>query len=76
MNKDGIKTVGCKTREDAAGVDLMKASGEVVTIAKADIKEMTQEKGKSLMPEDMNEGLTVKDFQDVLAFLLMQKEKK
>lgn len=76
LNKEGLKTVGCKIRDDAAGVDIMKASGEVVTIARPDIKELTQEKGKSIMPEDMAEGLTVKDFQDVLAFLLMQKEKK
>lgn len=77
VNKDGTKTVGIKTRDDAAGVELIKQlSLEVVSIARSDIKEITQEKGKSLMPEDMTEGLTVKDFQDVLAFMLMQKEKK
>ena len=76
INKEGIKTVGVKTKDDASGVEITKDSGEVVSIPKADIKEMAQDKSRSIMPEDMIEGLTVKDFQDVLAFLIMQKGKK
>lgn len=71
--KDGIKTIGIKTRDEASEIDITKKTGEVVTIARADIKSVTEEKNKSLMPEDMNEALTVKDMQDILAFLIMQK---
>ncbi|MBI4745736.1 MAG: c-type cytochrome [Deltaproteobacteria bacterium] len=74
--KDNTKAIGIKTKDDAQGVEILKATGDIVTVARADIKELTQDKTKSLMPEDMIEGLTVKDFQDVLAFMMMQKEKK
>lgn len=74
--KDNTKAIGVKIRDDASGVEILKATGDVITVARADIKEMKEEKNKSLMPEDMIEGLTVKDFQDVLAFLMMQKTKK
>jgi len=73
VNKKGRKTTGVKTRDEAAEIDITKANGEVVTIAKADIKEIRQNKDKSVMPEDLIEALTVKDFQDVLSFLMMQK---
>ena len=73
VDKTGRKTVGLKTRDDATGIDITKATGDVVTIAKSDIKEIKQDKDKSIMPEDLSEALTVKDYQDVLAFLLMQK---
>lgn len=76
VDKEGTKTVGIKTKEDATSVEITKDSGEAIPILKSDIKEMTQDKNKSVMPEDMIEGLTVKDYQDVLAFLLMQKENK
>jgi putative heme-binding domain-containing protein len=71
--QDGRKTVGIKTRDDADGIDITKATGEVVTIARADIKEITQDDNKSVMPEDLIEAITVKDFQDVLAYLMLQK---
>jgi len=74
--KDNTRATGIKIKDDAAGVEILKATGDVVTVARSDIKEMKEEKSKSLMPEDLNEGLTVKDFQDVLAFLIMQKTKK
>ena len=70
---DGRKTVGLKTRDDGAEVDITKANGEVVTIAKADIKEIGQDKDKSVMPEDLIEALTIKDFQDVLSFMMLHK---
>lgn len=71
--KDGRKTVGIKTRDEATEIDITKANGEVVTIAKGDIKEVTKVEDRSIMPEDLTEALTVKDFQDVLSFLIMQK---
>lgn len=73
VNKEGRKTIGLKTRETADEIDITKASGEVVTIAKGDIKELTEDKDTSVMPEDLNEALTVKDLQDVMAFMMLQK---
>jgi putative heme-binding domain-containing protein len=70
---DGRKTSGIKTRDEAAEIDITKATGEVVTVAKSDIKEITEDKTRSIMPEDLTEALTIKDYQDVRAFLLMQK---
>jgi hypothetical protein len=54
-------------------VDITKANGEVITVAKAEIQEMTMDEGASIMPDDLTEALTVKDYQDVLAYLMMQK---
>jgi putative heme-binding domain-containing protein len=73
VDNEGLKTIGLKTRETATEVDITKASGEVVTIAKNDLKEIEQDEGASVMPDDLTEALTVKDFQDVLAYMMMQK---
>lgn len=70
---DGRKTTGLKTRDDAIEIDITKATGEVVTIAKADIAEISQDENASIMPDDITEMLTVKDYQDVLSYLMMQK---
>src|SRR3972149_8660262 len=69
IDKGGRKFVGIKTKEDASGVDLILENGEVASIAKGDIKEITQDKNKSIMPEELTEAITVKDYQDVLAFM-------
>ena len=71
--KDGRKHVGLKSRDEGGEVDITKANGDVETLAKAEIKELKEDKGKSIMPEDLIEALTVKDYQDVLSFLLLQK---
>lgn len=73
VTASGRKTTGLKTRDNAIEIDITKATGEVVTIAKADIAEIGQDENTSIMPEDMTEMLTVKDYQDVLAYLMMQK---
>jgi len=73
VDKEGLQTVGVKTRDDGNEIDITKATGDVVTIAKADIKEITQDPDRSIMPDDLFEAMTVKDFQDILAFLLLQK---
>ncbi len=73
VDKEGRRHIGLKTRDDAAEIDITKATGEVVTIAKSDIEELEQDEGQSIMPEDLTEAMTVKDFQDVLAYLMMQK---
>lgn len=73
IDKEGRKVVGIKTKDDGEGVEITKENGEVVAIAKANIKEITQDKLKSIMPEELIEAMTVKDYQDVLAFMMMQR---
>jgi putative heme-binding domain-containing protein len=73
VDKEGRQTIGLKTRDDPADIDITKANGEVVTIATADIKEITADPTASVMPDDLSEAMTVKDYQDLLSFLLLQK---
>jgi putative heme-binding domain-containing protein len=73
VDKKGRRHVGLKSRDDAVAIDITKASGEVITVDKADIKELEQDEVTSVMPEDLTEAMTVKDFQDVQAYLMMQK---
>ena len=73
VDKEGIKTIGIKTRDTATEVDITTDVGEVITIARSDIEEITEDEDNSVMPNDLNEALTVKDFQDIQAFLMLQK---
>ena len=75
VNKEGRQTVGLKTRDEAGEIDITKANGDVVTIAKTDIKEIKIDDTKSVMPDDLSEAMTVKDYQDILSFLMLQKPK-
>jgi putative heme-binding domain-containing protein len=75
VNKEGRQTVGLKTRDEGGEVDITKANGDVVTIAKGDIKEIKIDDTKSVMPDDLSEAMTVKDYQDILSFLMLQKPK-
>ena len=75
IDKDGRKHIGLKTAEMADGVTITKANGEAVTVAKSDIKTLTIDKNSSVMPADLNEALTVKDYQDLLSYLVTQKAK-
>ena len=71
--KDGRKTIGIKTAEDGTSVEITKATGDVVTIEKSNIKSITKDENASIMPDDLSEAMTVKDFQDLLSYLVMQK---
>lgn len=73
VENDGRQTIGLKTRDDGTEVDIVKADGRAVTIARADIKEITMDETTSVMPDDMSEMMTVKDMQDLLSYLSMQK---
>ena len=73
VDNDGRRTVGVKTRDEATEIDITKANGDVVTIGKAEIKEIAQDPTRSVMPDDLSEAMTVKDYQDVLSFLMLQK---
>jgi putative heme-binding domain-containing protein len=73
VDNEGRRHVGLKTRDDGTEIDITKANGDVITIAKSDIKELEQDEAASIMPEDLTEAMTVKDFQDVQAFMMLQK---
>ena len=73
VDKEGIKTIGIKSRDTATEVDITTDTGEVITIARSDIEEITEDEDSSVMPDDLTEALTVKDFQDIQAFLMLQK---
>ncbi|MBT7636335.1 MAG: c-type cytochrome [Rhodospirillaceae bacterium] len=75
INKDGRQTIGLKTRDEGGEIDITKATGDVVTLAKGDIKEIKMDDTKSVMPDDLSEAMTVKDYQDILSFLMLQKPK-
>ncbi len=75
FNQDGRQTIGLKTRDDASEIDITTANGDVVTLDKADIKEIKIDDTKSVMPDDLSEAMTVKDYQDILSFLMLQKPK-
>lgn len=72
-DKSGRKSIGLKSEDSATEVEITKAIGEKVRIAKAQIKEIEQDKDASVMPDNLNEAMTVKDLQDVLAFMMLQK---
>lgn len=75
INNEGRQTVGLKTRDEETEIDITKANGDEVTIAKSNIKEMKIDDTRSVMPDDLSEALTVKDYQDLLSFLMLQKPK-
>ncbi|MBC8269400.1 MAG: c-type cytochrome [Rhodospirillaceae bacterium] len=74
--KDGTKIVGLKTRDEGGEVDITKKNGDVVTVVQSDIKTISVDANASVMPEDLNEAMTVKDFQDLQAYMIMQKAEK
>lgn len=75
VNKKGRKFTGLKTADTETEIEITLANGEKVKIGKADLKEITRDDTKSVMPNDLTEALTVKDYQDLLSFMIMQKAK-
>lgn len=73
IDNTGRQTVGLKTGDEPSEILITKANGDEVTVAKSDIKSITVDKNKSVMPDDLSEAMTVKDFQDLLSFLMLQK---
>ena len=73
VDQEGRQSVGLKTRDDADEIDITTAIGDVITIAKSDIKEIKIDDTTSVMPDDLSEAMTVKDYQDILSFLMLQK---
>lgn len=73
VQNDGRRFFGVIKRDDATEIEVMRETGELVTIAKVDLKEKLLDESRSLMPDDLTEILTIKDFQDIQAYLMMQK---
>ncbi|MEK6791813.1 MAG: c-type cytochrome [Deltaproteobacteria bacterium] len=73
FNSDGKKVSGVKLKEDADSVEIAIGAGAVEKVPRSNIKELVVDKNKSVMPDDLIEAMTVKDFQDVLAYMLLQK---
>lgn len=73
IRNDGRRFVGLKRQDDSNLVVLITATGELISVDVDEIKEINQDDTRSVMPEDLIEALTIKDFQDVQAYLLMQK---
>lgn len=73
FDEDGRKISGVKVSDDANEVEIALGPEDTVVVPKSEIKELVQDENKSVMPEELVEALTVKDYQDVLAFMLLQK---
>jgi putative heme-binding domain-containing protein len=61
--------------ESADAVNLVDAEGKPHSVAKKDIDERTFSQ-VSTMPNGLNEGMTLQDFADVIAFLEARREEK
>lgn len=73
INNEGRQFTGLKTRDEDGEIDLTNALGDEETIDKADIKEIKLDDTSSMMPDDIAEILTVKEYQDLLSYLMLQK---
>lgn len=67
--RDGDSLSGIVIAENASGVTLRRAFGEQTTVPRANISSM-KGRGQSLMPEELEAGLTAQDLADLLAFIL------
>ncbi|MCP5038670.1 MAG: c-type cytochrome [Rhodobacteraceae bacterium] len=73
VTNEGRQFTGLKTRDADGEVDITNALGDVETIDRADIKDISMDDTVSIMPDDIAEVITVKEFQDLLSFLMLQK---
>lgn len=67
--KDGESLSGLIVNENANSVTVRMAGGAETVVARANIASM-QSQGRSLMPEGLEEGLSVQDMADLLEFIL------
>ena len=72
VTKKGRHIMGIKRNEDDSMVQVLDSQGKLHTVLKDEIQQ--DEKSKtSLMPDNFPKTLTVQDFHDLLAYLLMLK---
>ncbi len=68
LTKGGILYKGLIKEETATSIHLKDTSGKSITLLKADIQNMETE-GRSFMPEELDESMSLGDMADLLAFL-------
>jgi putative heme-binding domain-containing protein len=67
--RDGDSLVGLLVNQNANSVTLRMASGSETVVPRSGIASM-QSQGRSLMPEGLEEGLSMQDMADLLEFIL------
>ncbi len=73
ITKEGRQFTGLKTRDEDGEVDITNALGDEETIGRADIETISIDDTVSIMPDDIAEVITVKEYQDLLSYLMLQK---
>ncbi|HBO84870.1 MAG: hypothetical protein A2073_05195 [Deltaproteobacteria bacterium GWC2_42_11] len=76
FDASGKKVSGVKIKDSADSVDIAVSAGVIINVPKSEIKELQIDKNKSVMPDEIVEVITVKDYQDIVAFMLLQKGEK
>jgi putative heme-binding domain-containing protein len=66
--KAGEEVQGVLKQANAAGLQLMNADGKLISIARSDIK-VQRGSALSLMPEGLQEGLSLQEFTDLTEYL-------
>ncbi|MCX6856128.1 MAG: c-type cytochrome [Verrucomicrobia bacterium] len=66
--KDGQTLMGIISQDEAKSMSIKMMGGALMTIQRADIKGSSSS-GQSLMPEGIEQGMTVEDMSDLLAFI-------
>ena len=71
--KAGVEYQGIIKQANATGIQLMGADGKLVSLATGDIR---QQRGSSvsLMPEGLQSGLTLKEFTDLVDYLVTLRQ--
>ena len=71
VTADGEVMTGLVIAESAASVTIRRPNAPDATAQRSQIKELKAE-GKSMMPDGLEQGLTVQDMADLLSFLQRQ----
>jgi putative heme-binding domain-containing protein len=72
VTKKGRHITGIKKNEDGSRVQVIDSQGKLYTVLKDEIQQ-NEKSAISLMPDNFQKTLTVQDFHDLLAYLLMLK---
>jgi putative heme-binding domain-containing protein len=75
VTKNGRTVTGIMSSESAGSVTLKRAEGIEETILRSDLEEV-QGTGKSLMPENLHEQLSIQDAADLMGYLLSLRSRK
>lgn len=75
ITKTGRTVTGVMSSESASSITLKRAEGVEETILRSDLEEV-QGTGKSLMPENLEEQVSVQDTADIIGYLLSLRSRK